>query len=137
MSFESVLFTQRSISVEFDGKTRSIRVFSNGVEVAVEDEVFHTLRFVPFFLLRESYRHLGTEDPPLECQTLEFQVEGHDSIEGGGFEMCEKQATRLVLWSGACSPNNETVVIYDSAISNELQPEGFWKEIGKESEIPN
>lgn len=126
--YKSEVFTNETFRVEYSADKKTFTAFKNKQEIEVKDEVFDKLSISPYdFNFQEYYTYLGTDDPPLKCQTLFFYVMEHELIVAGNFQLCETEPLRIRL--RAILEDDYTQLVYDNSISNEIHKDGFWEEV--------
>lgn len=129
-TYASKLFENEIFRVEYTDNNQSFRIFKNKQNIEIPDKIFSKLKISPYgFDLKEYYNHLGTDAPPMECQTLFFDVVDHDSVTRGHYQMCTTEKSVLRLQSDTSYPLDGRVTIYDSSVSDKIHPDGIWEEV--------
>lgn len=126
--YHSNLFPNEKITIEYQGAPESLKILREGVVVPISDQVFKELDGnLRWFVLEDFQIYLGSEEPPIRCLQLSFDVTENEIVSGGGIEMCEGRPVRIRLHGF----KHEGVdnLIYDSSISDEYILDGIWEQV--------
>lgn len=126
--YQSVLFPNQKVTIEYQGSPKSLRIFQESKEILISDPVFKELDgILVWFILEEYQKNLGSKKQPIRCLQLSFDVDGNEVVASGSVEICETEPARIRL--EGYKENDFSNVIYDSALSSEYNLDGFWKEV--------